>query len=69
MNEDMTPEEVAFVQGIGALELYGPFFDALYYELRKQARKQPNTPVSPYKAESLNRVLAPLEEMMQGEEK
>ena len=68
MDEGMTPEETAFAQDLGTLELYGPFFDALYYELRKQARKQPNTPVSRYKSESLNRVLTPLQKMMQEED-
>ena len=68
MDEGMTPEETAFVQGSGRLELYGPFFDALYYELRAQAKKRPDSPVSRYKAESLNRVLAPLQEMMQEED-
>ena len=67
MNEDMAPEEAAFVRDSGTLELYGPFFDALYYEFRAQAKKRPDSPVNRYKAENLNRVLAPLKEMMQGE--
>ena len=68
MNESMTPEGAAFVRNSETLELYGPFFEALYYELRSQAKKRPDSPISPYKVESLNRVLTPLQEMMQGED-
>ena len=67
-DEEMTPEEEAFSQNRGTLELYGPFFDALYYEFRSQAKKRPDSLVSQYKAESLNRILVPLKEMMQEED-
>ena len=66
--EEMTPEEASFAQDSGTYEMYGPFFDALYYEFRSQAKKRPDSLVSRYKAESLNRVLAPLKEMMEEED-
>ena len=68
MNESMTPEEAAFARDRGTFDLYAPFFEALYYECRTQARKRPDSPVTRYKAENLNQVLAPLKEMMQGED-
>ena len=68
MEETMTPEEEKFVRDNKTYGLYGPFFDALYFEFRQQTRKRPDELLNGYKAETLNKVLRPLREMMQGEE-
>ncbi len=68
MEETMTPEEEKFVWDNKTYGLYGPFFDALYFEFRQQTRKRPDELLNGYKAETLNKVLRPLREMMQGEE-
>ena len=68
MDENMTPEEEKFVRDNKTYGLYGPFFDALYFEFRQQTRKRPDELLNGYKAETLNKVLRPLREMMQGEE-
>ena len=65
---EMTPEEAAFTRDSWTYDLYYPFFEALYFEFRQQAKRRPDCPVSRYKAECLNRVLAPLKEMMQEED-
>ena len=68
MDENMTPEEEKFARDNKTYGLYGPFFDALYFEFRQQTRKRPDELLNGYKAETLNKVLRPLREMMQGEE-
>ena len=45
-----------------------PFFDALYYEFRQQARKRPDDRLNRCKAECLNRVLNPLRDILKDEE-
>ena len=68
MDEIMTAEEKTFARNSGIYDMYNPFFEALYHEFRQQTRKRPDSLVNPYKAESLNKVLRPLKEMMAGEE-
>ena len=68
MSEEMTREEAEFAQKNRTYGMYSPFFEALYHEFRQQTRKRPDSPVNRFKAESLNEVLIPLKEMMQGEE-
>ena len=68
MDENMTPEEEKFARDNKTYGLYGPFFDAMYFEFRQQTRKRPDELLNGYKAETLNKVLRPLREMMQGEE-
>ena len=67
MIEHMKPKE-EFVRNGGICGLYILFFEALYHEFRQQTRKRPDNTVNPYKADSLNKVLHPLKEMMRGEE-
>ena len=43
------------------------FFEQMYFEFQIQSRKKPNSVVSEYKVERLNRVLIPLMDMMKGE--
>ncbi len=64
----MTAEEAEFIRKKELYTLYEPFFEALYYEFRQQTRRSPDSRVNEYKAESLNRVLVPLKEMMEGED-
>ncbi len=68
MSGTMTPEEEEFTRKNRIYGTYVPFFEALYHEFRQQTRKRPDNRLNPYKAESLNRVLKPLKEMMQDEE-
>ena len=68
VSEAMTQEEAEFSRNNKTYGMYNPFFEALYHEFRQQTRKRPDSPVNRYKAESLNQVLIPLKEMMQGEE-
>lgn len=68
MEKAMTPEEKLYVRNNGAYGLYGPFFDGIYHEFKQQTRKKADEPVNRYKAESINRILAPLKEMMKEEE-
>jgi len=68
MDETMTPEEEKFARDNRTYGMYAPFFDALYHEFRQQTRKRPDELLNNYKAETLNKVLRPLREMMQGEE-
>lgn len=44
--------------------LYSPFFDGIYHEFKQQTRKKAEEPVNRYKAESINKILEPLREMM-----
>lgn len=68
MSEAMTPEEERFVRKDKTYMMFSPFFDALYFEFKAQARKNPDSRLNRYKTESLNQVLKPLKEMMQDEE-
>ena len=65
---EMTKEEAEFAGKNRTYSMYSPFFEALYHEFRQQSRKHPDQPVNPYKAKSLNHILLPLKDMMQGEE-
>jgi len=67
MNEPMTAEESRYILNNKTYELYMPFFDGVYHEFKQQTRKNAEMPVNPYKAESINKVLMPLKEMMQEE--
>ena len=67
MDENMTPEEEQFVQHFGIYGLYNSFFNGLYNEFKQQTRKHADDRVNRYKAESINKVLKPLKEMMEGE--
>ena len=66
--EELTPEEELFIRNNGTYGLYSSFFEGLYQEFRQQARSRSDNKVNDYKAESINRVLRPLNEMMKGEE-
>lgn len=68
MEENMTAEEAQYVQESSTYEMYAPFFTGLYNEFRQQTRKKADEPINRYKAESINKVLLPLKEIMQGEE-
>ena len=67
MEDNMTPEEEQFVYDYGIYGMYNPFFNGLYNEFRQQTRKNPDKQVNQYKAESINKVLKPLKDMMKGE--
>jgi len=68
MDEAMTAEEEQYIRDNGIYGMYSSFFTGLYNEFRQQTRKKADDPVNRYKAENINKVLAPLKEMMQGEE-
>ena len=68
VNDTMTAEEQAFARDNGTYNLYITFFEGLYHEFKQLARKHAEEGVNEYKAESINRVLRPLKEMMEGEE-
>ena len=69
--EKMTDQEKATVKECENEREYRQmlqdFFDQLFFEFRIQSRKKPNSVVSEYKVERLNRILKPLMEMMKGE--
>jgi len=65
--EEMSAAEERYARDNGIYGTYYPFFIALYNEFKQQVRRNPDTPVQGYKAESINRVLRPLREMMEGE--
>ena len=67
MEEAMTPEELLYARNNGTYGLYSPFFDGMYHEFKQQTRKKADEPVNAYKAESINKVLRPLQEMMKDE--
>lgn len=67
MDEQMTAEEQEFARNNQTYGMYITFFDALFHEFRQQTRKRPESRLNRYKAESLNKVLKPLKEMMAGE--
>ena len=68
MEEELTAEEERFIRDNGIYGIYSSFFTGLYNEFRQQTRKKTDVPVNKYKAESINKVLQPLKEMMKGEE-
>ena len=68
MEEAMNQEEQLYVQRNGTYGLYVSFFDGIYHEFKQQTRKKADEPVNRYKAESINKILQPLREMMKDEE-
>lgn len=68
MEENMTAEETQYIQDNSKYGMYTTFFTGLYNEFRQQTRKKADEPINRYKAESINKVLLPLKEIMQGEE-
>ena len=67
MEEAMTPEERLYTQNNSTYGLYSSFFDGIYHEFKQQTRKKADEPVNRYKAESINKILQPLQEMMKDE--
>lgn len=67
-DEEMTTEEEKFAGNCHTYEMYFPFFTGLYNEFRQQTRKKAEEQVNAYKAESINKVLRPLQEMMKHED-
>ena len=67
MEEAMTPEEQLYVRNNGTYGLYVTFFDGIYHEFKQQTRKKADEPINRYKAESINKILQPLQEMMKDE--
>lgn len=67
MEETMTPEELLYTQNNSTYGLYSSFFDGIYHEFKQQTRKKADEPVNRYKAESINKILQPLQEMMKDE--
>ena len=66
--EKMTAEEEQYTREYETYGMYSSFFTGLYNEFRQQARRNGDDPINRYKAESINRVLEPLRELMSGEE-
>ncbi len=67
MDGIMTAEEEQYIYDNDTYGMYSTFFTGLYNEFRQQTRKRVDMPINRYKAESINKVLMPLKEMMQGE--
>ena len=67
MEESKTPEEEQFSRDSSTYTLYNSFFEGLYHEFKQQTRKNADLYINGYKADSINKVLLPLKEMMQGE--
>ena len=65
--EEMTAEEEQYARDHGTYGIYSSFFTGLYNEFRQQTRKHAEMPVNRYKAESINKVLGPLRELMKEE--
>ena len=67
MDEDMTAEEGQYVRDSEVYGTYNTFFTGLYNEFKQLTRRKADDRVNRYKADSINRVLAPLKEMMKDE--
>ena len=67
MDEDMTAEEGQYVRDSEVYGTYNTFFTGLYNEFKQLTRRKADDLVNRYKADSINRVLAPLKEMMKDE--
>jgi hypothetical protein len=68
MDEELTTEEEQYIQNNGTYGLYSSFFMGVLNEFRQQTRKKADAPINQYKAESINKILLPLKEMMKDEE-
>lgn len=68
MDTTLTPEEQLYIRNNSIYGLHITFFDGIYYEFKQQSRKKGDDPVNQYKAESINKILRPLLEMMKNEE-
>lgn len=68
MEENLTAEEEQYIRDNGIYGTYNAFFTGLYNEFKQQTRKKAEEQVNRYKAESINKVLEPLKDMMSGEE-
>ena len=67
MEESRTAEEEQYARDTSTYTLYNSFFEGLYHEFKQQTRKNADLYINGYKADSINKVLLPLKEMMQGE--
>ena len=68
MEQPYSQAESEFIRDFDIYTQYGDFFTGLYFEIKQQSRRGLDKVITPYQAGSLNRILAPLKEMMQGEE-
>lgn len=66
--EDMTAEEGQYVQDSEVYGTYNTFFTGLYNEFKQLTRRKADDRVNRYKADNINKVLAPLKELMKDEE-
>ena len=65
---EMTTEEEKYIRNRETYAKYVPFFEGLYHEFRQQTRRKEDCRINEFKAESINEVLKPLKDMMQGED-
>ena len=68
MEQPFNSDESEFIQNRKTYIQYADFFNELYFEIKQQSRRNLDRVMTPYQVESLNRILLPLKEMMQGEE-
>ncbi len=68
MADQLTTGEEQYIQDRNIYALYADFFQELYYEIKQQSRKNLSSVVTSYTAQSINRILKPLMELMQNED-
>ena len=68
MEQQLNMAENEFIRSRAAYTQYADFFNSLYYEIKQQSRRNLDRVITAYQAESLNRILLPLKEVMQDEE-
>ena len=68
MEEELTTEELLYIHNKGIYDMYDPFFDSVFHEIKQQSRKNAEKPLNQYKVDSINKILQPLLEMMKDEE-
>ena len=68
MNEEQKKTAKGYEQKRTRFIMFRELFEQLYYEFQIQSRKKPDEAVNPYKVQKINSILAPLRELMAGEE-
>ena len=68
MNEEQKQTAKSYEQKKTRFIMLREMFEQLYYEFQIQSRKKPDETVNPYKVQKINSILAPLRDLMAGEE-
>ena len=68
MNEKQKSTAQSYASDKKRFIMLRELFDQMYYEFQLQSRRKPDEPVNAYKVKKINSILAPLKEMMAGED-